>query len=284
MWHTECSSCARTGSCRSLSDHSCDLLWNTATSSVRTPKRNSSPRCTNCCRSFFGKTCVNLRKRVNARLVCDPKKLVMAAGKATFMRSTIINSDLVLVESTRPRIMMSRPLAVGFTILELSKLVMYGAYYEQLLPCYGDDLRLCFTDTDNFIFWVKTPNLHADMADMRSTFLDTSNFLPRHPLYSDKNKKLEFFKSETGPYFCLSFVDSGRKCTLSGRQLPMIRLTHSRRKRRAEALRQKTDPSRTISARVKRMEHQDVHVSDLQIEEPRHRHSQTVEKIPVVYR
>jgi len=104
------------------------------------------------------------------------------------------------------------PLAVGFTILELSKLIMYSAYYEQLLPRYGDDLRLCFTDTDSFIFWVKTPDLHADMADMRSTFLDTSNFPPGHPLYSDKNKiKLGFFKSETGSYFPSQFCERRSK-------------------------------------------------------------------------
>jgi len=39
--------------CRSLSVHSYDCLWNTATSSVRMPKPNSSPRCTNCCRTVF---------------------------------------------------------------------------------------------------------------------------------------------------------------------------------------------------------------------------------------
>jgi len=64
----------------------------------------------------------------------------------------------------------------------------------------------------------------------------------------------------------------------------MIRSHIHEGKRRAEALRQETGPSRTIHARVKRMEHHDVHVSDLQIEEPRHRHSKTVENMPVVYR
>ena len=118
--------------------------------------------------------------------MCDPKKLVTAAGKATFKRSTIINSDLVLVVSTRPRIMMNRPLAVGFTILELSKFVMCSAYYKQLLPRFGDDLRLCLFDSDSFIFLVKTSDLHANIADMRSSFLDTSNFTPGHPLYSHK--------------------------------------------------------------------------------------------------
>jgi len=84
---------------------------------------------------------------------------------------------------------------------------MYSVYYEQLLPRYGDDLRLCFTDTDSFIFWVKTPDLLADMADMRSTFLDTSNFPPAHPLYSDKNKSnWEFSNPQPAHIFRLSFV------------------------------------------------------------------------------
>jgi len=49
--------------------------------------------------SFYGKTVENVRKRMNAKLVTDPKKMVRAAGKATFKRCEIINSDLVLLES-----------------------------------------------------------------------------------------------------------------------------------------------------------------------------------------
>jgi len=102
----------------------------------------------------------------------------------------------------RPRILMNRPLIIGFTILEISKLNMYRFYYEALLPRYGDRLRLCFTDIDSFIFWVQTPDLHADMADMASKWLDTSNFPPDHPLFSNANKhKFGFFKSETGAHF-----------------------------------------------------------------------------------
>jgi len=33
-------------------------------------------------------------------------------------------------------------------MLELRKLIMLRAYYEQLLPRYGDNIRLCFTNTD----------------------------------------------------------------------------------------------------------------------------------------
>jgi len=55
--------------------------------------------------------------------ITDPKKLIRAAG-------TIINNDLVLVETARPRICMNRSLIIGFTILEMAKLIMYKFYYE----------------------------------------------------------------------------------------------------------------------------------------------------------
>jgi len=161
--------------------------------------------CTNCCRTvFFVKTCEYLRKHANARFVSDPKKFITAADKATFKRCTIINSDLVLVESTRARIMMNRLFAVGFTILELSKLVMYSAYYDQLLPRYADDLRLCFSDTDSFIFWVKTPDLHADMADMRSGHLQLSTW--SSTLLRQKQKKTGIFQIRNRSLFSVSVL------------------------------------------------------------------------------
>jgi len=156
--------------------------------------------------AFSGKSCENLCKRVNVRLVTDPKKLIRAAGKSTFERSTIVNSDLGLVETARTKINMYRPIALGFCILEMTKLVMYRFYYEALLSKYGDKFRMLFTDADSFIFLVETPDLHADMTGMMQ-WLDTSNFPPDHPLYSTANKrKLGYFKSETGAHCPSEFV------------------------------------------------------------------------------
>ena len=148
--------------------------------------------------AFYGKSVENVRKRVNARLVTDPIKFVRAVSKANFKRSQIINSGLVLVESTRGKIVLNKPIAIGFTILEYAKLVMYEFYYDCLLPRYGEKIHMCFTDTDSFICHVETPDVHADMATMLDWF-DTSNFPADHPLFSTTNKRrLGKFKSETG--------------------------------------------------------------------------------------
>jgi len=147
--------------------------------------------------SFYGKTVENVRKRMNAKLVTDPQKMVRAAGKATFKRCENINSDLVLVESERTKITLNKPVAIGFTILEFAKLVMYEFHYDCLLPKFGNKLHLCFTDTDSFICHIETPHLFADMANISGWF-DTFNFRENHFFSATNKRVLAKFKSETG--------------------------------------------------------------------------------------
>jgi len=96
--------------------------------------------------AFYGKTVENVRKRANVRLICDPNKLVKAVAKASYKRSQIINADLALVENMRSKIHLTKPIAIGCTILEIAKLIMYEFYYDCLVPKFGDKLRLCFTE------------------------------------------------------------------------------------------------------------------------------------------
>ena len=98
--------------------------------------------------SFYGKTCENVRRRCNIRLISDEKRFVRAVSKANYKRSQIINEDLAMVECTKTKILMCKPIAIGCTTLEYAKLVMYEFYYDCLLPKFGERLRLCFTDTE----------------------------------------------------------------------------------------------------------------------------------------
>ena len=65
-------------------------------------------------------------------------------GKLQTLADQIINTDLALVENVKGKILLSKPIAVGCTILEIAKLVMYDLYYDCLLPKFGDRLHLCF--------------------------------------------------------------------------------------------------------------------------------------------
>ena len=71
-----------------------------------------------------------VRNRVNFRLIADPNKLLKAVAKVSFRDSYIINQDLVMVRAARTKITLNKPIAVGFSILEISKFIMYSFYYE----------------------------------------------------------------------------------------------------------------------------------------------------------
>jgi len=154
----------------------------------------------------FGKTMEQVRNRVNVRLICDPNKLMKAVSRPTFRRAEIINDDLTLVCGARQCITLSKPISVGFSILEISKLIMYHFYYEYLKPKYDDKCKLLFTDTDSFCCHIQTDNLYDDMRENIELF-DTSNFEKDHPLYTTKNHRvLGKFKSETGSLAPREFI------------------------------------------------------------------------------
>ena len=49
-----------------------------------------------------------------------------------------------------------KPIYVGFSVLELSKLLMYGWYYDKMQPYFGEEnLELLYLVTDAFVFSFK---------------------------------------------------------------------------------------------------------------------------------
>jgi len=154
----------------------------------------------------YGKCMEQVRNRQNIRLISDERKLLKAVSKPSYRQAQIVNPDLVMVRSARAKVRLNKPIAVGFCILELSKLVMYRFYYDYLKPKYGGDCKLLFTDTDSFCCEIRTTDLYRDMSEAIDRF-DTSNFEPDHPLYSEKNHRvLGKMKCETGSVAPTEFV------------------------------------------------------------------------------
>jgi len=132
--------------------------------------------------AFYGKTAENIRRRPNVWMISDPLKLHRAVANSSYKRSLTINEDL----RREPARENHDDEAIGCATLEIAKLVMHEFYYYCLLPKFGDHLRLCFSDTDSFTCHITSDDLHGELAAI-TDWLDTSNFVEVHPLYSSAN-------------------------------------------------------------------------------------------------
>ena len=73
-------------------------------------------------------------------------------------------------------ILINKPVYLGLSILELSKVLMYEFWYDYVKPKYGEKAKLCYMDTDRFIVHLKTDDIYKDITKDVETRFDTSNF------------------------------------------------------------------------------------------------------------
>ena len=147
--------------------------------------------------AFFGKTMENVRKRVKIVLVNSGRSHAWQTSKPTYKRFQIFDENLVGVELAQTNILLDKPIYVGFTVLELSKLLMYKFHYEVMKPNFPESV-LCFTDTDSFLYHIICKNLYSDHLYRLRNHFDFSNLAEDNLLFSNENRAVVGkFKDET---------------------------------------------------------------------------------------
>ena len=93
---------------------------------------------------------------------------------------------------------MDKPIYLGFSILQLSRLHMYETYYYKLQPYFGHEkIQLHSIDTGAFVLSVNTNDIIRDLKTLED-IIDFSNLDKNHDLFSNKNRKvIGNFKIET---------------------------------------------------------------------------------------
>ena len=76
--------------------------------------------------SVFGKTQENLRNGVNVEIITDETILQKRVAKPSFYRGVPVPENLCVIQCKFKTLTLNRPIDVGFTVLELSKLHMYN--------------------------------------------------------------------------------------------------------------------------------------------------------------
>ena len=89
----------------------------------------------------------------------------------------------------KTRVKMNKPIYLGLSILDISKILMYEFWYGYMKPKYGNRVKLCYMDTDSFIMSIKTNDFYKDISIDVDKRFDTSNYEINRPLPTGKIKK-----------------------------------------------------------------------------------------------
>ena len=113
--------------------------------------------------TIFGKTMENLRNRY-ITLTNDPRKLMQVTAQPTFKTFKIFHENLVAVERGKVDLCLNRPVVAGFSILDISKPLMYDFHYDCIKEKYPNDKsKLLSTGTDSLAYSIKTDDLYHGM-------------------------------------------------------------------------------------------------------------------------
>ena len=106
--------------------------------------------------SVFRKTMENVRNHRDIKLLTSDKRRKQLVSDPNYHSHKNFSDHLMAIEMKKTRVKMTKPLYLGMSILDISKILMYKFWYDYISPKYGDKAKLCYTDTDSFIIYIKT--------------------------------------------------------------------------------------------------------------------------------
>ena len=150
--------------------------------------------------SVFGKPMENIRKHRDIKLVTTNKRRSKLVSEPNYHTMNYISEDLSIIEMKRAKVKMNKPIYLGLSILEISKILMYEFWYDYMRQKYNDNVKLCSMN-------IETEDIYNDIANDVEKRFDTSNYECDRPLPTGKNKKvIGLMKDELGGKIITEFV------------------------------------------------------------------------------
>ena len=137
--------------------------------------------------SVYGKTMGNLRTRINGRLVNNAEDFLIYTSRPTYIACKIFSKNFAAIHETKPVLILNKPIFFRFTVLELSKWLMYDFHYNFIIKDFNAELL--FTDTDSLTYEIKSEDVHEEFFKWKDLF-DSSNYPKDSKFFNEVNKKV----------------------------------------------------------------------------------------------
>ena len=135
----------------------------------------------------YGKTMENKRKRIKIRIIKKEKDLIEYASRPTYINHDIFGKILIAIHEKIEVLTLNKPIYVGCTVLELSKLEMYKFHYD-LMKNNTNIFSLLNNHTDSFIY--ETSEKFYEIMCQHKEIFDSSNQRKDGKYYCNDNKKV----------------------------------------------------------------------------------------------
>ena len=167
--------------------------------------------------NVFGKSIENVKQRINVKIVTSAVQLCRFVNKPTFQAIRVFDSNLAAVQLYRQNVKLHKPMAVGYSVLEMAKMKMYDWFYDVLLKGFSDfNVRLLMSDTDSFLVHIE------DKQETDKSSFEAVLYKRRHefdlssvegPLRNQTNKEIPGkMKIQLPNEVCLETVVLSSKC------------------------------------------------------------------------
>ena len=154
--------------------------------------------------SVYGKTMENLWKRINVRLINNAKDFLKYTSRPTYITHKIFGENYASVHEIKPELILNNSIYVGFTVLELSKWLMYDFHYNFIKKNFNAELL--FTDTEGLAYEIKSENIYKEFFKQKDLF-DFSNYSEDSEYFDKTNKRaIGKTKDEFGGIIATEFV------------------------------------------------------------------------------
>ena len=115
------------------------------------------------------------------------KDFLKYTSRPTHITHKIFDKNYVAIHEIKPVLTLNKPVYVWFTVLELSKQLMYEFRYNFIKKKF--DAELLFTDTDSLTYEIKSENVYEEFFKWKDLF-DFSNYSKDSKFFDETNKKV----------------------------------------------------------------------------------------------
>ena len=157
--------------------------------------------------AVFGKAMENVRKHRDIKLVTTDKRRNQLVAEPNYHTTKWFSENLLAIEMKKTKVKINKSIYLGLSILEIRRTLMYQFWCDYMKPKHGDNVKLCYMDTDSFIMYIKTEDFYEDIANDVEKRFDSSNYEVDRPLPAGRNKKvIGLKKNELGGKIMTEFV------------------------------------------------------------------------------